>query len=103
MEETINVKVNADTVQAEANLQRLADLNERASAQRPGYKSSKFQLAVFGMVLLALVFLFVVLKTGSAAGFGEFCIAEVSLAATFSGSRVAESFAAMRGAGAGPK
>jgi len=45
------------------------------------------------MGVLTLVFLFVVARTGNGAGWGEYCIALVSLVGTYSGSRVAESFA----------
>lgn len=64
-----------------------------ASTPRSGWHSSKLHLALIAIAVVTVVFLFVVEKTGSAAGFGEYCITVVSLAATFSGSRVAESFA----------
>ncbi len=60
---------------------------------RSGWRSSKLHLALIGMGVLTLVFLFVVARTGGGAGFGEYCIALVSLVGTYSGSRVAESFA----------
>lgn len=64
-----------------------------ASTPRSGWRSSKLHLAIIGMTVLTLVFVFVVARTGGAAGFGEYCIALVSLVGTYSGSRVAESFA----------
>lgn len=98
MTDTMKIEVQADTSDAEAKLERLAKLNERATAQRSGWRSSKFHIALISIAVVTGVFVFVVARTGSAAGFGEYCIAIVSIAATFSGSRVAESFAAMRGA-----
>lgn len=92
--EEMDVKVNVDTTEAEANLERLGAANKRAHAQRSGWHSSKMHLALISIALITAVFLFVVIRTGSAAGWGEYCITIVSLAATFSGSRVAESFAA---------
>lgn len=62
-------------------------------AARSGWYSSKLHLALISMTVLTLVFVFVVARTGGAAGFGEYCIALVSLVGTYSGSRVAESFA----------
>lgn len=96
----VRMKVEADTSEAEAKLERLVKLKREADAQRSGWRSSKFHLALISMAILTLVFLFVVTVTKSAAGWGEYCIALVSIAATFSGSRVAESFAAMRNGGA---
>lgn len=60
---------------------------------RSGWYSSKLHLACIAIAVLTLVFVFVVARTGGAAGFGEYCIALVSLVGTYSGSRVAESFA----------
>lgn len=66
------------------------------TAARSGWKSSKFHLGLISMALVTAVFLFVVHATSSAAGFGEYCITIVSLVASTQGSRVAESFAALR-------
>lgn len=60
---------------------------------RSGWHSTKLHLALIGMAMLTVVFLFVVITTGSAAGFGEYTIGMVTFAAGYSGSRVAESFA----------
>lgn len=60
---------------------------------RSGWHSTKLHLALIGMALVTAVFVAVIIITGSAAGFGEYCIALVSLSAGYSGSRVAESFA----------
>lgn len=60
---------------------------------RSGWKSTKLHLALIAMTVLTLVFVFVVARTGEPAGFGEYCIALVSLVASTQGSRVAESFA----------
>lgn len=97
MANEVDLKVNVDTAQAEENLERVVKLNKQAHAQRSGWKSSKLHLALISMGLITGVFLFVVLHTQSAAAFGEYCITILSLCATFSGSRVAESFAMMRG------
>jgi hypothetical protein len=61
---------------------------------RSGWFSSKLHLALIGMAMVTAVFLFVVLVTHTAAGFGEYAITMVSLVGTYSGARVAESFAA---------
>lgn len=68
------------------------DVNVKLKS-RSGWYSTKLHLALIGIAVVTAVFLFVVEKTGSAAGFGEFCITVVSIAASYSGSRVAESFA----------
>lgn len=60
---------------------------------RSGWHSSKLHLALIAIAVLTVVFVFVVARTGGGAGFGEYCIALVSLVGTYSGSRVAESFA----------
>lgn len=60
---------------------------------RSGWASSKLHLALIGMVMVTAVFVFVVYATGSAAGFGEYCIAMVSFAGAFSAARVGETFA----------
>ena len=60
---------------------------------RSGWKSTKLHLALIAITLLTSVYLFTVWKTGSTAGFGELCIAVVSLVASSHGARVAESFA----------
>lgn len=74
-----------------------------ASTHRSGWRSSKLHLALIAIAVLTLVFVFVIARTGEPAGFGEFrpgvrrrrrhCVALVSLVASYSGSRVAESFA----------
>lgn len=63
------------------------------SKPRSGWHSSKLHLALIGMALVSVAFALVVLKTGSAAGFGEFAITIVSLVATYSGARVGETLA----------
>jgi hypothetical protein len=98
----LTLKVEADTKDAEAALERLAKLNERVHHGRSGWHSTKLHLALIGMAMLTVVFVFVVLITGGAAGFGEYTIGMVTLAAGYSGSRVAESFAARRAPQAGP-
>jgi hypothetical protein len=60
---------------------------------RSGWYSTKLHLALIAIAVLTAVFAFVVHATNSAAGFGEYCIALVSLVASTQGSRVAESFA----------
>lgn len=60
---------------------------------RSGWKSTKLHLALIAMSVVTLVFIFVVARTGEAAGWGEYCITMVSLVASTQGSRVAESFA----------
>ncbi len=60
---------------------------------RSGWHSSKLHLALIGMVLVTIVFIFVVLTVKTAAGFGEYAITIVSLALGYSGSRVAETYA----------
>lgn len=60
---------------------------------RSGWYSTKLHLALIALAVLTGVFLAVVRITGSAAGFGEYCIALVTLVATYSGSRVGETFA----------
>lgn len=60
---------------------------------RSGWHSSKLHLALIAIAVLTVVFVFVVARTSQGAGFGEYCIALVSLVGTYSGSRVAESFA----------
>lgn len=64
-----------------------------ASTPRSGWRSSKLHLALLAIAVLTLVFVFVIARTGEPAGFGEYCVALVSLVASYSGSRVAESFA----------
>lgn len=64
-----------------------------ASTHRSGWRSSKLHLALLAIAVLTLVFVFVIARTGEPAGFGEYCVALVSLVASYSGSRVAESFA----------
>ncbi len=71
----------------------LTDDAKRLFAPRSGWHSTKLHLALLGIAVLTLVFVFVVARTGEPAGFGEYCIALVSLVGTYSGSRVAESFA----------
>jgi hypothetical protein len=63
------------------------------STHRSGWHSTKLHLALIGIAVLTLVFVFVVARTSTGSGFGEYCIALVSLVGTYSGSRVAESFA----------
>jgi hypothetical protein len=63
------------------------------SAHRSGWKSTKLHLALIAIALLTVVYVFVVARTGEPVGFGELCVAVVSLVATTQGSRVAESFA----------
>lgn len=63
---------------------------------RSGWYSTKLHLSLIGIAVVTSVFLFVVSKTGSVAGYGELCITVVSLVATAQGSRVAESFAQRR-------
>ena len=63
---------------------------------RSGWHSSKLHLALIAIAVLTVVFIAVVALTRSAAGFGEYCIALVSLVASYSCSRVAESFALRR-------
>lgn len=94
----MDLEVKVDTTEATEKLEQLTEISRKLEAQRAGYKSSKFQLAVFGMVLIAALFVFVVIITKSAAGWGELCIAEVTFAATFSGTRVMESYAQARSA-----
>lgn len=60
---------------------------------RSGWRSTKLHLALIGIAVLTLVFVFVIASTGQPTGFGEYCLALVSLVASYSGSRVAESFA----------
>lgn len=60
---------------------------------RSGWHSTKLHLALIAIAVLTLVFVFVIARTGEPAGFGEYCVALVSLVASYSGSRVAESFA----------
>ena len=60
---------------------------------RSGWHSTKLHLALITMAVLTVVFVFVVASTGSAAGWGEYCLAMISAAGIYSGSRVAESFA----------
>lgn len=60
---------------------------------RSGWKSTKLHLSLITMGVLTLVYVFVVARTGEPAGFGEYCIAMISAAGIYSGSRVAESFA----------
>lgn len=64
-----------------------------AMRRRSGWYSTKLHLALITMAVLTLVFVFVVAQTGSAAGWGEYCIAMISAAGIYAGSRVAESFA----------
>lgn len=63
------------------------------SKRRSGWYSTKLHLALIAISVLTLVFVFVIARTGEPAGFGEYCVALVSLVASYSGSRVAESFA----------
>lgn len=62
-------------------------------APRSGWRSSKMHLALIGVVVLTAMFTFVVWRTNSAAGWGEYCLAIVSLAGVYSTSRVGETFA----------
>lgn len=66
---------------------------DHQNTHRSGWKSTKLHLALIAIALLTLVYVFVVARTGEATGYGELCIAVVSLVATTQGSRVAESFA----------
>ena len=63
------------------------------NAHRSGWRSTKLHLALIAIALLTFVYIFVVARTGTVAGYGELCIAVCSLVATTQGSRVAESFA----------
>ncbi len=63
---------------------------------RSGWASTKLHLALIAIAVLTFVFVFVVHVAGTAAGFGEYCIAIVTVVASAHGSRVAESFAARR-------
>lgn len=69
---------------------------ERRRQSRSGWFSSKLHLALIAMFMVTAVFIFVVWKTNSAAGFGEYAITMVSLVATYSGARVGETFAQRR-------
>lgn len=62
-------------------------------AFRSGWYSTKLHLALIAIAVLTGVYVFVVARTGEPVGFGELCVAVVSLVATTQGSRVAESFA----------
>lgn len=64
--------------------------------QRSGWLSTKLHLALIGIAVLTLAFVFVVWRTGSPAGFGEYTIGLVSLVGTYSASRVGETFAMRR-------
>lgn len=64
-----------------------------SSRFRSGWHSSKLHLALISMVIVTGVFFSVLLITNSAAGFDTFCLTIVSLAATYSGARVGETFA----------
>lgn len=64
--------------------------------QRSGWYSTKLHLACISIVVLTLAFAAVVAATGNAAGWGEYCLALVSLVASYSCARVAESFAQRR-------
>lgn len=66
---------------------------ETTSKYRSGWRSTKLHLALIAMALLTAVYVFVVARTGEPVGYGELCVAVVSLVATTQGSRVAESFA----------
>jgi hypothetical protein len=61
---------------------------------RSGWSSTKLHLALIAIAVLTFVFVFVVHTAGATAGFGEYCIAVVTIVASAHGSRVAESFAA---------
>ncbi len=71
----------------------LTDEAKRLFAPRSGWHSTKLHLALIAIAALIATFAFVVHSTGSAAGFGELCIAVVAIVASAHGSRVAESFA----------
>lgn len=60
---------------------------------RSGWRSTKLHLALIAIAVVTAVYVFVVARTGEPAGFGEYCVALVTLVGTYSGSRVAESFA----------
>jgi len=60
---------------------------------RSGWYSTKLHLALIAIAVLTVVFVFVVARTGSSAGWGEYCITVATLVASTQGSRVAESFA----------
>ena len=60
---------------------------------RSGWYSTKLHLALISMAVLTVVFVFVVARTGSGAGWGEYCIALVSLVGMYSGANVAATFA----------
>lgn len=66
---------------------------------KSGWQSTKLHLALITSAVLTAVFIFVVWKTGSAAGFGEYCISLVTLVATYSGSRVSETYVQMKHGG----
>jgi uncharacterized transporter YbjL len=76
------------TLKIEASPEMLAAMKPRS-----GWHSTKLHLALITMALITLVFLFVVARTGTATGWGEYCLAVISAAGIYSGSRVAESFA----------
>lgn len=64
-----------------------------ASRFRSGWHSSKLHLALISMALVTAVYTVVLVTTGNATGFDTFCLTIVSLAATYSGARVGETFA----------
>jgi len=68
------------------------DVNVKLKS-RSGWYSTKLHLALIAIALLTAVYVFVVARTGEPVGFGELCVAVVSITAGYSGSRVAESFA----------
>lgn len=84
---SMDLKVNVTGVE-EAKRQ-LAQLK----THRSGWFSTKLHLALIAIALLTAVYVFVVARTGEPVGFGELCVAVVSITAGYSGSRVAESFA----------
>lgn len=91
----VTIKVDADTKDAEAALERVAKLNKAAHAQRSGWKSTKLHLALIVMALLTAGWL-TLGDVGRGATFGEWALGLATAAGIFSTTRVAESFAPRR-------
>lgn len=91
---TVTLKVEADTKDAEASLERLAKLNERVR-HRSGWKSTKLHLALIMMALVMFGWASLT-EDRRAMTFDAMVFGLATAAGIFSTTRVAESFAARR-------
>jgi hypothetical protein len=89
---SVDMKVNIDTAEAEANLARLLELQKQLPKPRSGWHSTKLHLALI-MMALVMVGWFSLTADRRAVTFDAMVFGLATAAGIFSTTRVAESFA----------